>query len=459
MAWVLGVQHGLGIARPPSAIVNGGPSAPAGAALWADASGNVTIVNNLTVSGTVTIVGAEEFQGLVTITSSTGAGAAGALGPREAAIQNTQAATAGATIRNPGYIDFEGRYWSTGSSSSTTQALNRMGVVVDTLNADGTPATYRHVITDRSGAFLQTVNQAGLLAVTSATLANGDFIINDGASAVQHAIRVAGETVFNEQGAAQNFRIETDTMANFFQINGTAQTLGVGTGAATTHHVILERPNFTSNGNFPTLTISGNTQTIAANVSLVNMGRILPGTVSGAFTVDDAAAIHVANAYAVAGGATITRNWAAKFDAGIVGVPTGTVTAPGLTTTGNANDVDTGLFWPAADDVAATAGGVEVWRARNTAGAGQIGFFAVTPASRASAYTQTFSLADKTHAAFTSADLATTAATQTSPWGFASQAQAENIATQFNLLRADVDDAKRLINSVIDDLQSYGLAA
>lgn len=86
-----------------------------------------------------------------------------------------------------------------------------------------------------------------------------------------------------------------------------------------------------------------------------------------------------------------------------------------------------------------------------------IGFFGVSPVARASAYTQTYSTADKTHAAFTSADLATTAATNAAPWGFASQAQAENIATQFNLLRADVADAKQLINSVIDDLQAYGL--
>lgn len=94
-----------------------------------------------------------------------------------------------------------------------------------------------------------------------------------------------------------------------------------------------------------------------------------------------------------------------------------------------------------------------------TATSQKLGFFNATPVAQPSAYTQTYATADKTHANFTSADLATTAATQTTPWGFASQAQADDIATQFNLLRADVADLKQLANSIIDDLQSLGLAA
>lgn len=81
----------------------------------------------------------------------------------------------------------------------------------------------------------------------------------------------------------------------------------------------------------------------------------------------------------------------------------------------------------------------------------------IAGAPTAGTYTQTFSTADKTHAADGSADLATTAATQTSPWGFATQAQAEAIATQVNALRATVADLKQLANSVIDDLQALGL--
>lgn len=99
----------------------------------------------------------------------------------------------------------------------------------------------------------------------------------------------------------------------------------------------------------------------------------------------------------------------------------------------------------------------EAMRMEASGTAAMLGFFGATAVARPSAYTQTYSTADKTHANFTSADLATTAATQTTPWGFASQAQAENIATQFNLLRADVADLKQLVNALIDDAQALGL--
>lgn len=86
-----------------------------------------------------------------------------------------------------------------------------------------------------------------------------------------------------------------------------------------------------------------------------------------------------------------------------------------------------------------------------------IGFFGVAQAARASAITQTYSTAARTVANDTAIDLVTTSATQTTPWGFGSQAQAEAIATQFNALRADVLALKKVVNAVIDDLQAYGL--
>jgi hypothetical protein len=44
------------------------------------------------------------------------------------------------------------------------------------------------------------------------------------------------------------------------------------------------------------------------------------------------------------------------------------------------------------------------------------------------------------------ADMATTAATQTTPWGFASQAQADSIATRLNAI-LDVLEAHGLMNA------------
>jgi outer membrane murein-binding lipoprotein Lpp len=88
----------------------------------------------------------------------------------------------------------------------------------------------------------------------------------------------------------------------------------------------------------------------------------------------------------------------------------------------------------------------------------KLGFYGATPIVKpATAYTQTYSTADKTHANSTFVALATTAATQSSPWGFATQAQADAIATKVNTLGDDVTDLKQLVNAIIDDLQALGL--
>lgn len=83
-----------------------------------------------------------------------------------------------------------------------------------------------------------------------------------------------------------------------------------------------------------------------------------------------------------------------------------------------------------------------------------VGFYGVTPATRPSAYTQTYATADKTHSAFTSADLA---AFTGGLVGFLDAAERDDIRTQFNALRADVADVKQLANSIIDDNQALGL--
>jgi|GEM_PF-4933953 len=92
-----------------------------------------------------------------------------------------------------------------------------------------------------------------------------------------------------------------------------------------------------------------------------------------------------------------------------------------------------------------------------TDGSGNLCLRVLSAFTQQPAYTQTYATADKIHAAMTSADLATTTATQTTPWGFASQAQANAIATQLNAARADIIDVKQVVNSLIDDLQALGL--
>lgn len=86
----------------------------------------------------------------------------------------------------------------------------------------------------------------------------------------------------------------------------------------------------------------------------------------------------------------------------------------------------------------------------------KVGFFAGS-SLQASAYTQTYSTATKTHSNMTSAAVTTTAATNVSPYGYTTQAQADAIVTAINALRNDVINLKGVVNSLIDDLQAYGL--
>lgn len=96
----------------------------------------------------------------------------------------------------------------------------------------------------------------------------------------------------------------------------------------------------------------------------------------------------------------------------------------------------------------------------------KLGHYGVTPVVQPSAYTQTYSTADKTHANFTSADLtgitsSTTGSALAEPSATYTQSEMQQnfrrIQDQFNALRADVADLKQLVNSVIDDLQALGL--
>lgn len=101
-----------------------------------------------------------------------------------------------------------------------------------------------------------------------------------------------------------------------------------------------------------------------------------------------------------------------------------------------------------------------------TATTQKLGFFNATPIVQPSAYTQTYSTADKTHANPTAATLtmADGAGTNDNTIGAITAdasvvAAFQEVVDEVNKLIADVADAKQLANSLIDDLQSLGLVA
>lgn len=110
-----------------------------------------------------------------------------------------------------------------------------------------------------------------------------------------------------------------------------------------------------------------------------------------------------------------------------------------------------------------------------TATTEKLGFWNATPIVQPSAFTQTYSTATKTHAALTSATLTdstggtadTTVAAITAVGGAGATTQQEtdinnnfaDVIAQINALRTDLENAKQVINAVIDDGQAEGLLA
>lgn len=102
-----------------------------------------------------------------------------------------------------------------------------------------------------------------------------------------------------------------------------------------------------------------------------------------------------------------------------------------------------------------------------------VGFYNVAPVARPAAYTQTYSTTTRTHANLTSSTLTdsttgtanTTVVAMPAVGGSGATAAQESaindnfadLVAQVNALRADLENVKQLLNSVIDDDQSQGL--
>ncbi len=86
------------------------------------------------------------------------------------------------------------------------------------------------------------------------------------------------------------------------------------------------------------------------------------------------------------------------------------------------------------------------------------GLYGTAGAARSSAYTQTYSTATRTHSNPTASSVATTGATNSTPYGY-SQAQADAIVAAVNALVVDVANCKGMINSLVDDSQGIGLSS
>lgn len=91
-----------------------------------------------------------------------------------------------------------------------------------------------------------------------------------------------------------------------------------------------------------------------------------------------------------------------------------------------------------------------------TATTQKIGFFNVTPVVQPTAYTQTYATASKTLPTQTSADFPA-GGTGAAAGAWSTAANRDLAITRFNALRTDLDNTKKVLNQVIDDLQALGL--
>lgn len=91
-------------------------------------------------------------------------------------------------------------------------------------------------------------------------------------------------------------------------------------------------------------------------------------------------------------------------------------------------------------------------------GDGTLGAFGVAPAARAGAYALAGPAASRNLAAPTAVAPGNTAATQVTPWGYSTQAQADGVRATAASLVTDVANIQAVLRQLIADMQAYGLA-
>lgn len=105
------------------------------------------------------------------------------------------------------------------------------------------------------------------------------------------------------------------------------------------------------------------------------------------------------------------------------------------------------------------AGGLTTTGATKLAGAADgLGFYGHATTARTAAYTLTFATAgSRVLAADTAVDPAATAATNVTPFGYTTAAQADAVRAATVTLHADLDATKAVLKQLLADLQANGL--
>lgn len=254
------------------------------------------------------------------------------------------------------------------------------------------------------GTGLSSGTSGGILAFTgSGTIASSSALAAN-AIVVGGGAGVAPSTITTGTGVVTALGVNTGT-AGAFVVNGGALgtpssgTLtnatglpvssgisGLGTGVATALAVNTGTSGaFVVNGGALGTPSSGTVTNLTGTASININGTVGATTAnSGAFTTLSASSTvsgtgfstYLASPPAIGGTAPAAGKFTTLEATGVTTVSAGTVSAPAITTTG---DTNTGIFFPAADNMAFTEGGVEVFRIESN---GRLGLGQTSPATK-----------------------------------------------------------------------------
>jgi hypothetical protein len=220
------------------------------------------------------------------------------------------------------------------------------------------------------GTGLSSGTSGGILAFTgSGTIASSSALAAN-AIVVGGGAGVAPSTITTGTGVVTALGVNTGT-AGAFVVNGGA--LGTPSSGTLTNATGLPVSSGISGlGTGVATALAVNTDTSGAFV--VNGGAL--GTPSSG-TVTNLTGTASININGTVGATTANTGRFTTLEAtGVTTVSAGTVSAPAITTTG---DTNTGIFFPAADNMAFTEGGVEVFRIESN---GRMGVGQTSPATK-----------------------------------------------------------------------------